>query len=342
MKKSLFCFVLTALSTISLAQRPTSAPSTTGCYRQFIMPISAIPTLHSDMTPDCILGYIYLDSLCRSFPNWDSSENFLNSLPQHVSSWDTLRTFMRFLYRLNEYDASLFREFILSACYLDTNYKMMPGTLEKILYSRMDAILGYHSKLGYLTSVPLILHIHVTDTIASQDSMCYLPFWPQPRMCVAAQVIDTIKGIHFINGDCGQYREKQSGKKPEGDVSCINIDYSPVVSKQSWNNDLTMSPSSDSGSNASFICDSCYGYHALVPGKDYIVFLETNFLDYNGANSFYEYVPYNGYNYEGGIFPIDSTGNVLSEDNFFGYGNSVPLAIFESNLKSDISTIVSH
>ena len=51
---------------------------------------------------------------------------------------------------------------------------------------------------------------------------------------------------------------------------------------------------------------------------------------------------YNGYNSEGGIFPIDSSGNVVSTDNYFGYGNTVPLPIFEANLNADIQSIISH
>ena len=90
------------------------------------------------------------------------------------------------------------------------------------------------------------------------------------------------------------------------------------------------------------ICDSCYGLNALIPGKEYVVFLADNFLDYNGISSFYEYVPYNGYNGEGGVFPIDNEGNVTIPDNYFGYGTSVPLSIFELNLRSDINSIIAH
>jgi hypothetical protein len=346
------CFLIVlgvAITATGFAQRPTSGSSTTGCYRQPVSPISTIPTLHTDMTPDCLLGYIYLDSLCRSFPNWDSSERFYQSLPNYLNSYDTLRVFMRFYYRMQEYDADLLNEYELAAQYLDTSYKMMPGALEALLWKQMNKVLmPPQQKLNFLSTASLILHIRVLDTIGSQDSNCVVPVWPQPRMCVSAQVIDTIKGLHFRPGDCGPYTpnsKKKNGATPTGTgvVPCINIDYSTLAEKRAGPmSDILPDPMSDPVSGAIIPCSTCYGSNALLPGKDYIVFLSSNFLDYNGTTSFYEYCPYNGFNNEGGIFPIDSIGNVLIQDNYFGYGTSVPLSTFEANIYADIQSIVSH
>jgi len=321
---------------LAFGQRPTRLPSTTGCYRQAITPISAIPTLHTDMPLDCMLGYIYFDSLCRAnfgLDNW----NTIDSLVHSIDSWDTLHVFMRFKYRMEEYDADLFREFIQAGAY-DTNYRQGPGGFENLLYQLMNQnnTLGNHSKEIYLTEVPVILHIKVLDTSASYDSVDRLS--TSTRRCVSAEIIDTIKGMHLRPGDCGLYH---TGKqKSPLDYGCINFDYSPMAAKAMGMGDVIHSPIRDS--TGQILCDSCYGTSALIPGHEYIVFLADNFLDYNGTTSFYEYVPQNAFNSEGGIFPINGLGNVVSTDNYFGYGNSVPLATFESDLKADINSIISH
>ena len=347
MKHYLFILLVFALGTpfISLeshAQRPTSKPATIGCYRQPITPISAIPTLHSDMPLDCILGYIYFDSLCRSFSSWDQSDAMLDSLVPHITSWDTMRSFMRFMYRMQEYDADLYVEFIQSARYLDTSYRLMPGAFELRFIEQMRSVLGYYNKLAYLTIAPVILHIKVIDTTASYDSLCPVPVWPLPRKCVSAIVLDTIKGIHLRSGTTIAFKQVIKRDKPLSMLSWINIAYTPTSAKPSAGGDVSIGQPFDSTGLAPFQCDSCFGWNALIPGNEYIVFLDDGFLDYNGTNSFYEYVPYNGFNSEGGIFPVDSSGNVLSSDNYFGYGPLVPLSTFETDLQADIQSIVSH
>lgn len=101
-------------STESFAQRPVdSIPTSMGCYRQAITPISDIPTLHSDMPLDCLLGYVYFDSLCRSVSTYLQ----LDTMISQVTSWDTMKVFMRFMYEMQQYDADLFEEYLYAAQY---------------------------------------------------------------------------------------------------------------------------------------------------------------------------------------------------------------------------------
>ncbi|MDP4237721.1 MAG: hypothetical protein Q8919_14855, partial [Bacteroidota bacterium] len=89
-------------------------------------------------------------------------------------------------------------------------------------------------------------------------------------------------------------------------------------------------------------CPECYGTSSIQESKEYIVFLSSMLLDYNGTTSYYTYWPLKGYSLEGGIFPIDGDGNVLIPSNFFGYGTSLPLALFESDIRKDIDSIILH
>ena len=317
-------------------RRVDTIPTTMGCYRQAIMPISAIPTLHSDMPIDCIFGYIYVDSLCRSLQSYHQADSFISL----IDAWDTMRVFMRFLYDMQAYNADIYEEYMGYASDLDTNYHIAPRVLELKFAAKMDSILGHNNKLKYLTVAPIILHIRVADTGMSYDSLAHVPFSPQPRMCVSAWVLDTIKGTHLRVGDCGQYRETK-GKVPLGS-GCINIAFCPYTHKSFGQGDGVILGIDTITGQIFYRCDSCFGERAFVPGKEYIVFLEDLFLDYNGSNSFYEFIPYAGYSNNGGIFSLDGSGNVLDEDNFFGYGNSVPLSMFEANLKTDIQSIITH
>ena len=335
-----FCFIyLISLSfndTVYALRRIDSIPTTMGCYRQPVTPISVIPTFHSDMSLDCLLGYIYFDSLCRGV-----TSHQIDSMVALIDSWDTMRVFMRFMYKMQEYDADLYKQYLGDAVALDSNYKVAPATVEMKLINRLRNLLGQKNKLIYLSAAPVVVHILVEDTTLSYDSLCRVPVWPQPRMCVSAYVIDTIKGMHLRPGDCGQYRSNK-GNIPQAYDGCINIAYSPVGLKPHSRGDVILIPDDSAGNPAPYVCDSCYGETALVPGHEYIVFLQDSYLDFNGTSCFFEFTPYATYNGEGGVFPIDIHGNVLVDDNYFGYGTSVPLNTFKLDLLTDIQSIVSH
>ena len=325
---------LTAGVSVAFAQRRIDTlPTTQGCYRQPIAPISAIPTLHSDMPLDCILGYIYFDSLCRGV----HTRNQLDSLANIIVSWDTLKPFMRFQYRMSEYDADLYEEYCDASSALNPSYYLIPAVPRYVLKQRQDSILGFRNKLSYLTMASTILHIRVDTVTDSFDSLASYPKWPLPLKCVRATVLDTIKGIHIRQSDDFSY----GGSHILSTVSLINFAFSPYWQKLNPRGD-NAGIGVDSLGNNYFACDSCFGFNAVQSGKEYIVFLQDIFLDYDGTNSYYTYWPFATYSTEGGIFPIDGLGNVKIPSNFFGYGNSVPIATFESSIRSDINTIISH
>jgi hypothetical protein len=317
----------------SAQRRVDSIPTTKGCYRQPITPISQVLSLKSDMPLDCIFGYLYFDSLCRGV----QSAQQLDSMIALVNSWDTLRIFMRFMYKMQEYDADLFEEYLYGAAGIAPSYRLSPAHVNFKFIQQMRKVLGQKNKLAYLSVAPVILHIHVVDVQSDQDSLCSVPIWPYPLKCVRALVVDTVKGKNLRPGDpfTGFNAFLKKNKVTESLEPWIDIAYSPVAAKSYTRGD-------NFSSAPVFHCDSCFGSSALQSGKDYLVFLEDGFIDYDGTYSYYEYQPYTSYNENGGIFPIDDSGNVLIQDNYFGYGTSVPLITFEALLKADIQSIVSH
>jgi hypothetical protein len=332
------CFSLllsTSLASRSHAQRHVDTASSNGCFRQPVTPIASIPTLHSDMNFDCLMGYIYFDSLCRSI----TSRRQLDSLAGRLRSWDTLKILARFLYRMTEYDADLFEEYLNAAVSLNPLYHLTPGVVRAVLLDRMDSVLGKRNKLTLLSEASAILRIHVDAVFGGVDSSATIPVDPLPVRCVFGSVVDVIKGIHWRQG--AQPPESPKVRlltaSPE-----VNFVVSPYWHKIHVAEEDNWSIGVDSSGSTTVRCDSCYGSNAVQAGKNYVVFLRSVFNDYNGTNSYYDYFPKAYYSQEGGIFEIDASNNVLIPSNYFGYGTSVPLATFLSALHSDISSITSH
>jgi hypothetical protein len=288
------------------------------------------------MSLDCLLGYIYFDSLCRSL-HYHSQVDSLLALSR---GWDTMKVFMRLMYRMQEYDADLFSEYMLAATDLNTSYHMEPAVVTFEFHDTMRSVLGQYNKLAYMVNAPVILHIHVVDTGSSADSGAAIPMYPLPMKCITASVVQAIKGQHIRCTSLG-LTQIQKHVMPQDNPCYIHITYSPYWQKLHSRGDVNAVGISSSG-QAHISCDSCFGQAALEAGKDYIVFLEDGELDYDGTHAFYEYSPFTTYSNEGGIFPIDSNQNVLIPSNFFGYGTSVPLVTFLSDLQTDLNTFLNH
>lgn len=332
MKIHLFlAIVLLFLCTGIKAQRITNSPVTTGCFRQPVVPISLIPTLHSDMNWECMVGYIYFDSLCRSNFNRFQLDSFFS----YIRSWDTLKVFMRLKYRMVEYNSDLYEEYNFGSDNY-TPYVSAPAVINRFLSKRIDSILGPKNKLTYITEAATILHIRVTEVHSDSDILGDKPINPIPLKCVTATIIDSLKGVHIRSCSLDGGTQPQS----EPTSPCISIHFLPYAEKEKTSD--VFSVGSDSLGNLTIPCDNCYGTSALQVDHEYIVFLRNVFLDYDGNYSYYTFEPFSGFSPEGGIFSISNTGNVSVPSNYFGYGTIVPLATFKMLLNNDISSITTH
>jgi hypothetical protein len=282
-----------------------------GCFTDAIKPISQIPPLRSDMPPYCRRGYLYFDSLCRTLRTYMQ----VDSLITLAKTRDSLRQITRFLYSMSDYDDDLLEEYRMASYQMDTNYRGGPGAIYFPCLDSIQGIFGYYDKRTYFVEVPVILHIHVVDLI-DNDTLRYS--WPHELIeCATAKVVESLKGKHV------RTVESSATSNPG---PFIHISYFASI-KERYRNE------SD---------DSSKRKHTLEPGNDYVVFLENEPHGYDGHFSYYNYLPYCCFSREGGIFPIDSTGNVQIPSNYFGYGTNVPLATFEADLRADIQSIVSH
>jgi hypothetical protein len=286
------------------------------------------------MHVDCRLGYSYFDSVCRTIRTRDE----LLALAGRIRSWETAKMFACFLYRMSEYDADLFEEYRDAGAALNSQYQVIPAVEAGVLRDRIDSILGMRSKLMLLIDASTILRIHVDAVYDDVDSFASTPVYPLPLRCVYASVVDTIKGQHWRLGvqPLSAMKVNRQTVQPE-----INFIFSRYWQKVKSRGDAIF-VGIDASGHEHVPCDSCYDINALEAGKNYIVYLNSVLLDYDGVHSFYNYFPCVGYSQEGGFFEIDASNNVLIPSNFFGYGKAVPLATFMSRIRQDISSITSH
>jgi hypothetical protein len=328
MRKYIIVVALLLSSINSLAQRRVEAPTSTGCFRQIHAPILYAPPLHSDMPLDALHGYMYFDSLSRSFTGWSQVDSFATL----ITGNDTLKHFLKYRFAMSNYDDILFSEYLNFGQTVNSMYKTTPGYILQKLTERENLILGSRNKKIMLTHASLILHLKITSVHLEWDSLAHIPVSPLVQQCITAQVLDTIKGMHFLS------HTASSGNLLSTPSILINFSLSPL-----WGKGPTqpyLKPGVDYRDSANVVspCANCFGTQSLIPGSEYIVFLGSIPLDYDGTNAFYDYWPVGSFEPQGGLFPIVS-GNVIDSSNYWGYGTSVSLSQFESSLKADIHAI---
>jgi hypothetical protein len=310
-----------ATSSISQIRRHIS-PTSASCYRIPVSPLSYAPPLHMDMPLKTIFGYIYFDSLMRNFSSAAQIDSFL----EQINNYDTLKFFDAYLYAMVDYDPILFYEYLFAGGSVNSLYRANPIQILSKFFEKSSSINNVPLKHRYLVNAGLIQHIKVIYQINSVDTLGH----PLPFVCVTSQVLDTIKGKHFISGDCGLYHT------PLNYPSCINFSFSPI-----WNykgNTDGMGITLDSLGN--FVYQDSYGKDFLSDDSEYIAFFSTYFHDYDGTNAYYTYWPFTGPGLHGGFLRVDSNHNVHDDENLFGYGTLVNINTFKGLLRQDINTII--
>jgi hypothetical protein len=328
MRKYIIVVALLLSSINSLAQRRVEAPTSTGCFRQIHAPILYAPPLHSDMPLDALHGYMYFDSLSRSFTGWSQVDSFATL----ITGNDTLKHFLKYRFAMSNYDDILFSEYLNFGQTVNSMYKTTPGYILQKLTERENLILGSRNKKIMLTHASLILHLKITSVHLEWDSLAHIPVSPLVQQCITAQVLDTIKGMHFLS------HTTSSGTFLSTPSIFINFSLSPLWGKGPTESHLRTGVDYRDSANVVSPCVNCFGTKSLIPGSEYIVFLGSQALDFDGINSYYDYWPMSSFEPQGGIFPIVG-GNVIDSSNYWGYGTSVSLSGFESSLKADILAI---
>jgi hypothetical protein len=303
-------------SSLSYGQRTRviTGPTTNGCYRIPVTRISSAPPLHSDMSYQAILGYIYFDSLCRSFTSWHQ----MDSLFEQIQSFDTLKYFDALLYAMTEYDPILFQEFLQAGYAVNTSYTMGAGAILGDYFQKTRQVTRpvLHK---HLVNADLILHIKITGIARDSDTMVTNPSPNLLLLCFTAQVLDTIKGKHF---PMGCY---------DGPL-CFQFSYSPLWNRRGGGSDYSAGPS----------VQDMYGMNFLSLDSEYIAFFSVHALDCDSSQSYYDIWPYasSGDELNGGFIPVDYAHKVHDTTNLLEDGTLVDEATFLATMRSDIYSLL--
>jgi hypothetical protein len=314
----------------------SSGPTSAGCYRIPVTPLTEAPPLRYDMSLSTLLGYLYLDSIMRT-PIDSAQWAAFNA----IQSFDSLKYFLKYLYAVSDYDPILLEEYGRDAPYINPSYTGKPTPMVNYIEEKIGSVLhsmGDTTQMMYLTSTSYILHIRVTSVTRNWDTMGhYNPGQGTPQSCVEAVILDTIKGQHILTGDCSwDYRTNGGHNQPDFSDSsystCFHFSYNPLWNKSSSDNENSIQLSLDS---FRFSPDAL-GWNAVVPDSEYIVFFSVDYEDYNGTNSYFDIRPI--MDGVGGIYPVVD-GMVSDPQNLWHMGTSVDLDDFESGLEETIYNI---
>ncbi|MDP4197956.1 MAG: hypothetical protein Q8922_12555 [Bacteroidota bacterium] len=307
----------------------SSGPTNAGCYRIAVPPLSQAPPLHTDMNWMTLLGYVWIDSMMRH-PFTSTDWTALDSM----QSPDTLKQFLKYWYAMTDYDPLLFEEYGRDAKYLDTQYWGKPAGLIGYIAQKTSQIMGDSARVATLLASAYILHIRVRNVTRDFDTFAHLDSQAMPVCCVEATIIDTIKGVHIATGLCSLIYPVVQQVDSLPSTGCLHFSYWPVWRKDGgdW---LRWSKESDS---TSAFPSGSMGWDVLTPGNDYIVFLRSIYLDYDGINSYFALWPMMG-DKVGGIYPIHSD-TVSDPSNYWGMGSSVPVSTFETGIRQRIWNIL--
>ncbi len=321
-------FFLSILFGSSTAQFPrvSGAPTSNSCYRFKVDQLTYSPPLKMDMSYQTLLGYIYFDSLLRNISNYKQIDTFLSK----INNFDRLKYFDALLYAMQDYDAILFDEFCLAANSVNSNYHSNPLDILGDYYQKAKKIsVPIKHKLLVLTGI--IQRIKIKNITEDIDTFCHSPVHPLPKLCITAEVLDTIKGKHFVSINCSTLGVPAN--------PCINFSYSPL-----WDYS-----GEESIEITHLVYDSItgtartrhpYGSNFLKIDSEYICFLGDVMYDNDGQFSYYNYSPERAPGLHGGFLPISSSGYVKDQSNIFGYGTSVPKSVFIDSLRQDIYSIL--
>jgi hypothetical protein len=159
--------------------------------------LTSIPPLHTDMSLEVLLAYIYADSLMRSVSRDDFHEKMSYWKNVHIKN-DTIIGFIKYFYMMQDYNPIILNQY--KACPKQKIYNFNAYSLYGVL-ELLDAITlnqPYYKSLYFIQRPDYILRVKVNsidsslsiDTNDRPDRMYYF---------VNASVIDTLKGRVFKN-----------------------------------------------------------------------------------------------------------------------------------------------
>lgn len=264
-----------------------------------------IPELHTDMTLDCLIGYITMDSVARTGRIIEAT-----TAPQNVLLSE-LRGISRYIYSMADYDPILLKRHFLStmdSAYPNGRYQSYPAnTYYPVIREVYDRRAQFGTDYAMLIMADYVLRIRIVDVRSGIDSTMFPPSRNE-QTNVACEVVEIFKGRHLPNNCSPSFHNTQGTEKYESPLS-----ESPCL---------------------------IYGHHTryeqYIPkqGDEMIVFLNIA----TNKDKICLIYPLIGVEKTGGRFFIRN-GQVEDPDNIWGLGSHPSFESFRSNLLQKITNI---
>ena len=344
MKDSLILSLIAVLIMLSL-QDPSIAQSGgasrnrikyDGALEYHFNLMQSMPTIPLGAPPDVTAGYLYLQYLAENY-----STHSIDSAFSRMTYSDTLKTLVKYIYELDDYDPVTFHRFL---------YSHIPSVLRKPAYIS-EVALQHQARILYpdsertqfLTWTDVIAHVTVTGTMHHYDTAVQ---FSHHRVLVNAQILDLVKGqtvpsclfweliTHSkrqtpLEDDSTEVLEGPSGPVPSDSGACVQWEYGA-------DGLMRGDPHGDLHTHELHIVNAD-GSDWVQTGKEYIVFLRLNDYGYDTATDFCT-IWNSSYGAYAGMYPVVS-GQVQDPYDDFGFGPNLPVADFMTALRNKVYSI---
>lgn len=301
-----------------------------------LLELSTLPEYRSDMSLDCFVAYLAMDSAARVTPNTAPDPQQAMSI-----SLDSLRVLARFHFAAYDYNPLLMKSYIRQSNQLHLGN--IPGAIDPYQSFPVErkravekAIRNRRNELGLdytmLLLAEYIYKVRVVDVRSGIDST----FAPKPWTNVACEVVTVFKGL-YVPENCWPDISENSGNPGTDQVNpgpspCFI--YGHVTGKSAGSYSAEQERRSPGKSPEDRTRQSQLGT-IVVPevGEEAYVFLTTSY--HEGTVILW---PHDAFEKTGGVFRIVD-GKVQDIGNFWGLGAEVDEVEFDQMLTDKIETI---
>ncbi|MBR9976817.1 MAG: hypothetical protein KFH87_01910 [Bacteroidetes bacterium] len=303
------------------------------------IPIQEAPPYSLGMPVEVIYTYMAIDSLAKL----GVTPRLLASTVLDSISSDTLISLLSYIHAAVDYNPAVFRDYLNLGYYMNESYTSQPGRLYGQFESSVYDKLGWEAVEPFIAFSDVIYEIEVTGVWENHHgrTSSNITAVLEDDICVQAVVNEVIKGGPFMYvcqdeqpiTECVSFAVKKGQKTKFDDLNIdIMILYDDSVGTDSSGATIYELKLAESN-------NIHYAVHDIQAGNRYMLFGRI-YREYGTVNglSYHELFLYRGHQRAGGLFEVTG-GYVRDYDNYFGWGESVPLNTFKENIRSIITNI---
>lgn len=281
--------------------------------------LQTVPELHTDMSWDCLIGYIAMDSIGRTQKTEQVRSRSYNT------TIDSLRVAARFAYAVADYNPVLLRSFIQTSNKMHNVYQQTKpvyaySTVQEAVFRKIHS---FGRDYSMLLLADYVYRVRVTDVVTGTDTLYSIP---KRVVNVACRIEEVFKGQHWV-GNCNTVHAPAmaTGTTHSTDPLGRCLIFHFLHNARTGPLDLAS------------IEDTVYTGIYTTPQVDeeYIVFLDISRLTEEADTI----TPLGIIEATGGLFRI-TDGMVADPSNIWGLGTSPALTAFRQRLTDRINDIL--